>query len=437
MKRKCFKNFRKHSPSAAWPIRKKWRRWPCFCVPMKRLSSPVRIIRSTADFSISTDEPGEFVSRWKMRIDSHQHFWQYNAVRHSWITEEMSLLKRDFMPEDLDDDRKAGNIDATIAVQADQSEEETLFLLQLAQRHSSIAGVVGWVDLCSPHAAKRLKHFSQFDKLRGFRHLAQDEPDERFLARADFLRGIACLREFGFTYDILVYPEQLPAALELVAHFPEQKFVIDHIEARNQSAQPLRLGRAHAKYRREAQRLLQGFWPRHRSRLEKLEERRFSALLGYSIRCVWPEAPDVRLGLARVPARRRLSAGARNHRKLRSGLRGGHQGQNLRGQCSGFLSVESGETWTCSLKTRSSLLPAAGRELARPSYAALRAKAPSPSSWTKTWKPPISSKKTFATPARNAASSSRTSFRPKTVPPSSSRRSANLAGSMSSSTTSE
>ena len=69
----------------------------------------------------------------------------------------MSLLKRDFMPEDLDDDRKAGNIDATIAVQADQSEEETLFLLQLAQRHSSIAGVVGWVDLCSPHAAKRLK----------------------------------------------------------------------------------------------------------------------------------------------------------------------------------------------------------------------------------------------------------------------------------------
>jgi len=164
-----------------------------------------------------------------MIIDAHQQFWQYNAVRHSWITEEMSLLKRDFMPEDLDDDRKAGNIDATIAVQADQSEEETLFLLQLAQRHSSIAGVVGWVDLCSPHAAKRLKHFSQFEKLRGFRHLAQDEPDERFLARADFLRGIACLREFGFTYDILVYPEQLPAALELVAHFPEQKFVIDHI----------------------------------------------------------------------------------------------------------------------------------------------------------------------------------------------------------------
>src|SRR5215472_8958890 len=124
-----------------------------------------------------------------MKIDSHQHFWQYNAVRHSWVTEEMSLLKRDFMPENLDEERKAQNIDATIAVQADQSEDETLFLL----------------------------------------HIAQDEPDDHFLVRPDFLRGIARLREFGFTYDILIYPEQLPAAFELVAHFPEQKFVIDHI----------------------------------------------------------------------------------------------------------------------------------------------------------------------------------------------------------------
>ena len=141
----------------------------------------------------------------------------------------MSFLKRDFMPENLDEERKANNIDATIAVQADQSEEETLFLLQLAQRNSSIAGVVGWVDLCSPHVSKRLKHFSRFDKLCGFRHIAQDEPDDHFLVRPDFVRGLALLQQYGFTYDILIYPEQLPAAVELVAHFPEQKFAIDHI----------------------------------------------------------------------------------------------------------------------------------------------------------------------------------------------------------------
>ncbi len=183
---------------------------------------------------------------WKMKIDSHQHFWKYNAVRHSWITEEMSILKRDFLPQDLEPERKANGIDASIAVQADQSEDESLFLLQLAEHNSSIAGVVGWIDLCSPLAAKRLKFFSQFAKLRGFRHVAQDEPDDRFLVRKDFLRGMASLHQFGFTYDILIFPRQLPAALELVAQFPEQRFVIDHIakpeiKARNRSGWAARM----------------------------------------------------------------------------------------------------------------------------------------------------------------------------------------------------
>ena len=175
-----------------------------------------------------------------MRIDSHQHFWKYNAVRHSWISEEMSLLKRDFMPENLDEERKANGINATIAVQADQSEDETLFLLELAEHNPSIAGVVGWIDLCSPQAAKRIQFFAQFERLRGFRHIAQDEPDEYFLVREDFLRGVACLREFNLSYDILIYPKQMLAALELVSRFPEQRFVIDHmakpeIKAKNRS----------------------------------------------------------------------------------------------------------------------------------------------------------------------------------------------------------
>ncbi|HYL86451.1 MAG TPA: amidohydrolase family protein [Candidatus Angelobacter sp.] len=164
-----------------------------------------------------------------MRIDSHQHFWKYNAHRDSWITEEMSVLKRNFLPQDLDPERSASGVDATIAVQADQSEDETLFLLQLAERNPSIAGVVGWIGLRSPHAPERMRFFSQFAKLRGFRHIAQSEPDDWFLVREDFVRGVACLREFGFTYDILIFPKQLPAALELVARLPQQKFIIDHL----------------------------------------------------------------------------------------------------------------------------------------------------------------------------------------------------------------
>lgn len=164
-----------------------------------------------------------------MRIDAHQHFWHYNASRDSWITEEMHVLKRDFLPEHLRPELSAAEIDASVAVQAAQSEEETHFLLKLADQNPRIAGVVGWVDLRSPAIEQRLEYFSHFRKLRGVRHIAQSEPDDRFLVREDFLRGISRLDRFGFTYDILIYPKQLAAATELVAKFPKQRFVVDHL----------------------------------------------------------------------------------------------------------------------------------------------------------------------------------------------------------------
>ena len=163
-----------------------------------------------------------------MNIDSHQHFWRYDAVRDAWITDAMAVLRRDFLPEHLTAELTANGMDASVAVQADQSEAETMFLLDLAEKNKRVAGVVGWVELRSPHIAERLEHFSRFSKLCGFRHIAQAEPDDRFLVREDFIRGVAQLRVYGFTYDILVYPKQLPAAIELVTHFPEQHFVIDH-----------------------------------------------------------------------------------------------------------------------------------------------------------------------------------------------------------------
>ena len=164
-----------------------------------------------------------------MKIDSHQHFWRYNPARDAWITDQMAALKHDFLPEQFAAECAANNIDASVAVQADQSENETNFLLELAKRNDRIAGVVGWVDLLSPRVAERLEHLSHFEKLRGFRHIAQAEKDDRFLARDDFVKGVAQLRQFGFTYDVLVYARQLPAAIELVPRLPEQRFVIDHL----------------------------------------------------------------------------------------------------------------------------------------------------------------------------------------------------------------
>jgi len=164
-----------------------------------------------------------------MRIDAHQHFWRYQPVRHGWITPEMQVLQRDWLPEHLRPDLSAAGIDATVAVQADSSEHETHFLLDLARDNPEIAGVVGWVDLTAANIGDRLEYFAGFEKLKGFRHIAQSEPDDCFLVRDDFLRGIHSLKAHHFTYDILIYPKQLPAAAELVRRFPRQRFVIDHL----------------------------------------------------------------------------------------------------------------------------------------------------------------------------------------------------------------
>ena len=164
-----------------------------------------------------------------MRIDAHQHFWNYDPVRDAWISEEMSVIRRDFTPKDLAPELAAHRIDSTIVVQVDQSEAETLFMLDLAEKHSHIGAVVGWVDFRAPNIRERLQYFSQFPKLRGFRHIVQNEPDDRYLLREDFLRGITALGEFDFLYEVLIFPKQLPAAIEFVAKFPKQLFVLNHI----------------------------------------------------------------------------------------------------------------------------------------------------------------------------------------------------------------
>jgi len=148
-----------------------------------------------------------------MTIDSHQHFWKYNPARDTWIRDEMAVLKRDFLPDQLLPELAAHDIAGCIAVQADQSETETLFLLDLARQHKSIHGVVGWVDLCAGNVAERVQSLAKDPKLCGFRHILQAEANE-FMLQPDFLRGIQCLSggKTGLTYDILVYARQLPSA---------------------------------------------------------------------------------------------------------------------------------------------------------------------------------------------------------------------------------
>ncbi|MBL0738629.1 amidohydrolase family protein [Flavobacterium sp. GN10] len=162
------------------------------------------------------------------RIDSHQHFWKFDPVRDSWIDETMQNIQRDFLPEDLQPLLNANHFEGCVAVQASQSEEETHFLLDLASKNDFIKGVVGWIDLRNENIEERLKFFSDQKKLKGFRHVVQGEADD-FMFGAEFRRGIAVLKPFNYTYDILIFERQLPAAISLVKDFPNQKFVIDHI----------------------------------------------------------------------------------------------------------------------------------------------------------------------------------------------------------------
>ncbi len=163
-----------------------------------------------------------------MKIDSHQHFWSYDPQQYPWIKPEWRI-KRSFLPADLRPLLDCAGLDGCVAVQARQTLEESRWLLQLADQSPMIKGVVGWVDLQSEDVARQLEQFASHPKFVGVRHVVQDEPDDNFMLRPEFLRGVRRLKELDLTYDILIFPKQLPAAIALVRQFPEQPFVLDHI----------------------------------------------------------------------------------------------------------------------------------------------------------------------------------------------------------------
>lgn len=164
-----------------------------------------------------------------MKIDAHQHFWRYSAAEYGWIEPDWPELRQDRLPQDLAPLLAEQDIAGTVAVQARQTLAETAWLLALADENPFILGVVGWVDLCSPDVKRQLDHSAGHPKFKGVRHVVQDEPDDAFMLRDDFLRGMALLTSYDLTYDILIHPRHLPVAEQVVARFPDQCFVLDHI----------------------------------------------------------------------------------------------------------------------------------------------------------------------------------------------------------------
>lgn len=164
-----------------------------------------------------------------MIIDSHHHLWNYNAEAYGWMDESMEVLKRDYLPAELENILAESGVSGTVVVQARQSIEETRWLLELADSFPFIKGVVGWFDLQSESLKTQLGHYVVHPKLVGVRHVIHDESDDDFMLRPAFLKGIEMLQEFDLVYDLLLFPKHLARAFELVNMFPEQRFVLDHL----------------------------------------------------------------------------------------------------------------------------------------------------------------------------------------------------------------
>jgi L-fuconolactonase len=162
-------------------------------------------------------------------IDAHHHFWRYNTQDFGWIDDAMRVIRRDFLPIDLEKEIRAAGVDGVVSVQARQSLEETHWLLELAGQNPFIRGVVGWAPLIAPDADKIVGELAANPKLRSLRHVLQGEPDERYMLRADFNRGLAALQLHNLAYDILIFERHLPQSIELVDRHPEQVFVLDHV----------------------------------------------------------------------------------------------------------------------------------------------------------------------------------------------------------------
>jgi len=164
-----------------------------------------------------------------MKIDAHQHFWKYSVEEYDWLDESMAHLQRDFLPTDLAPILAEADFDGCVAVQARQTEEENKFLLDLSESSDIIKGVVGWIDLRAVDLEDKLGAYTDAAKMKGFRHVVQGEPDDRFIIGEEFVRGVKLIGLRDYTYDILIFEKQLPATVEFVNKLPEQRLVIDHI----------------------------------------------------------------------------------------------------------------------------------------------------------------------------------------------------------------
>lgn len=165
----------------------------------------------------------------KILIDAHHHLWQFKPEEFPWIGDGMDVLRRDYLPADLEEVAHEAGITGTVVVQARQSIEETEWLSSLAEKSDLIRAVVGWAPLAQPDVEKDLEKIAVLRKVKGLRHILHDEPDPYYMCRDDFNRGVALLERYGLRYDLLIFEKHLPQTIEFVDRHPNQIFILDHL----------------------------------------------------------------------------------------------------------------------------------------------------------------------------------------------------------------
>ena len=164
----------------------------------------------------------------KIKIDSHQHFWEINKFNYSWM-DQKSPLRKDFVPNDLEKLIKENHIDKTIIVQAEPSTEETYWLLEMAENYDFIAGVVGWVDLTDPKIEKTLNILQENQFFKGVRHLWETDEDPEWIINSGAIRGLKVIAERNLTFDFLARPNNLIYIPKIMNLVPNLRAVLDHI----------------------------------------------------------------------------------------------------------------------------------------------------------------------------------------------------------------
>ena len=164
-----------------------------------------------------------------MIIDSHQHFWKVGRFDYPWMTSDLGVLYRDYLPDELVPILRDNHVDKTVLVQASNSVAESRWLLQLADENSFLAGVVGWVDLMSRGVDGQLEELSTHPKFKGVRHLVESEPDDDWIVQPEVLSGLKRLSNYELSYDLLVHTRHLKHVSRVSETCPDLSLVIDHL----------------------------------------------------------------------------------------------------------------------------------------------------------------------------------------------------------------